>query len=417
MDLAYDHITEETLKNEAKQAANDKGKQPEDPNTLTADVQDAYRAFSASPWGARIGGFIGAVAKQGGSVYNQASHELSAVGQDATTGFSSLRDTIINRTRSLSLATATPENTATEAGASGTTRELTTDEALKESETVLSRLKVAAAQRLKDIQKAEDAADEALLKFGTNIRDFLRESISIAPPTASESNSRGTGAVLFESKDAQGKRVIHTSRFDAQLHVIHTNPESFSKDPAGEEYASWSEKFDIDKKTEDISSDLKRYPELRTTMEKLVPDEIPYPDFWKRYYFLRHSIETAEARRRDLLKAASTEEEVGWDEDSDDEETPAVQTKSTAADATKTERPGSTSSSTTINVPPHPTQPATKSKTPGDRRKSNELDVKSQADSEASYDVVGAASGVPSQAPNSPKDPKKADESDEEDWE
>lgn len=37
-------------------------------------------------------------------------------------------------------------------------------------------------------------------------------------------------------------------------------------------------------------------------MEKLVPDEIPYPDFWKRYYFLRHSIETAEARRRDLLK-------------------------------------------------------------------------------------------------------------------
>lgn len=152
-------------------------------------------------------------------------------------------------------------------------------------------------------------------------------------------------------------------------------------------------------------------------MEKLVPDEIPYPDFWKRYYFLRHSIETAEARRRDLLKAASTEEEVGWDEDSDDEETPAVQTKSTAADATKTERPGSTSSSTTINVPPHPTQPATKSKTPGDRRKSNELDVKSQADSEASYDVVGAASGVPSQAPNSPKDPKKADESDEEDWE
>lgn len=64
MDLAYDHITEETLKNEAKQAANDKGKQPEDPNTLTADVQDAYRAFSASPWGARIGGFIGAVAKQ-----------------------------------------------------------------------------------------------------------------------------------------------------------------------------------------------------------------------------------------------------------------------------------------------------------------------------------------------------------------
>ncbi len=108
--------------------------------------------------------------------------------------------------------------------------------------------------------------------------------------------------VLFESKDAQGKRVIHTSRFDAQLHVIHTNVDSFASDPSGEEYSAWNTDFDIDKKTEDISADLIKYPELRTTMEKLVPDSIAYPDFWKRYYFLRHGIETAEARRRDLLK-------------------------------------------------------------------------------------------------------------------
>ena len=37
-------------------------------------------------------------------------------------------------------------------------------------------------------------------------------------------------------------------------------------------------------------------------MEKLVPDQVPYADFWKRYYFARHGVETAEARRRDLLK-------------------------------------------------------------------------------------------------------------------
>lgn len=241
------------------------------------------------------------------------------MGHDATTGFSSLRDTIISRTRGLSLvggaeAPAAEGSSSAAAGSKGTdttaeagTKELTTDEALRESENVLSRLKVAAAQRLKDIQKAEDAADEALLKFGTNIRDFLRESISIAGPSVDAASGSARGGpsgdgVLFESKDAQGKRVIHTSRFDAQLHVIHTNPESFSKDPASEEYAAWSSSFDIDKKTADITADLTKYPELRTTMEKLVPDQIPYPDFWKRYYFLRHSIETAEARRRDLLK-------------------------------------------------------------------------------------------------------------------
>jgi hypothetical protein len=167
-----------------------------------------------------------------------------------------------------------------------------------DSENVLSRLRAEAAKRLKDLQRAEDAADEALLRFGGNVRDFLRDAISIAPPDSTD----GKSAVLFESKDSKGKRVIHTSRFDAQLHVIHTTTDGFMKDPSKEEYEEWSKNFDIEKKTADISDDLNKYPELRATMEKLVPDQIPYADFWKRYYYLRHGIETAEARRRDLLK-------------------------------------------------------------------------------------------------------------------
>lgn len=99
--------------------------------------------------------------------------------------------------------------------------------------------------------------------------------------------------------------------------------------------------------------------------------------------------------------AASTEDEVGWGDDSDDEDA----TPSKSDDAQK---PASVASSTTI----HP--PAQSSLKPTESRKSN--DEKSQADSEASYDVVGATSGNPSQAPNSPKDTKKADDSDD-DWE
>jgi hypothetical protein len=152
---------------------------------------------------------------------------------------------------------------------------------------------------LKEIEKAEDAADEALLKFGTNIRNFLRDAVSIAPP----SDSEGQGStVLFESKDAQGKRVIHTTRFDAQLHVIHSSLDSFTKDPVSVEFEPWTETFSVESKTDDIAKDLMNHGELRTSMDKLVPDRIAYGDFWKRYYFLRHSIETAEARRRDLLR-------------------------------------------------------------------------------------------------------------------
>jgi hypothetical protein len=181
---------------------------------------------------------------------------------------------------------------------------MSSEDAIKESETVLSRLRDEAAKRLKDLQKAEDAADEALLRFGSNLRDFFRDAIKIAPPNSDQSDDQGS-TVLFESKDAHGKRVIHTSRFDAQLHVIHTTTDNFMKDGSGAEFEAWAKDFDIEKKTEDISADLAKYPELRTTMEKLVPDQVPYADFWKRYYFLRHGIETAEARRRDLLKGGS----------------------------------------------------------------------------------------------------------------
>lgn len=445
MDVAYDHIQESNFPEDRGSDSESDKKEPTQPApqaSLNADLQDAYRAFSSSPWGARIGGFFGSVVKQGESVYREAQHELSAVSQDATRGFTDLRQTIINRTRSLSLNTSPPadDTTSREAGDNGDTTPTKAKpgppgETSEESDTVLSRLRGEAAKRLKDLQKAEDAADEALLRFGSNLRDFFKDAIQIAAPTNDQADDQGN-TVLFESKDAHGKRVIHTSRFDAQLHVIHTTTENFIKDGTGAEFETWSKEFNIDKKTEDISADLSKYPELRMTMEKLVPDQVPYADFWKRYYFLRHGIETAEARRRDLLKAASAEEEVGWDEDSEeeeeeseddseeeseDEETAPVKAAVPSKDES-VKRPGSSGSATTIQpatvakvaASPKPAaadKPVEKTAEP---RKSN--DEKSLADSDTSYDVVGAASGVPSQAPNSPKE-SDSDDSDEEDWE
>ena len=58
----------------------------------------------------------------------------------------------------------------------------------------------------------------------------------------------------------------------------------------------------MEKKTDAIAKDLEKYDELRRAMEKLVPERVEYSDFWKRYYFLRHVIETEEAKRREMLK-------------------------------------------------------------------------------------------------------------------
>lgn len=167
---------------------------------------------------------------------------------------------------------------------------------------MLSRFRSEAAKRLKDIEKAEDAADEALLKFGTNIRNFLREAVTIAPPA--EDAQGQPGAVLFESKDSSGKKVVHATRFDAQLHVIHSSVDSFLRDPVSPEWEGWRKSFDVDKKTDEIAKDLEKHAELRTAMEKCVPEKVEYGTFWERYYFLRHVIESEEQRRREMLKGA-----------------------------------------------------------------------------------------------------------------
>lgn len=163
---------------------------------------------------------------------------------------------------------------------------------------ILDQIRGGVTKRWGDLRRAEDAADEALLKFGANVRDFFRDAVKI------QDVSTESGVQRHFVSDG-GKRVIHTSRYDAQLHVLHTTPDRFTKDPDGAEFGNWAKGFDAEKKTDDISKDLARYPELRATMESLVPATVPYADFWRRYYFFRHSVETAEARRRDLLKGKS----------------------------------------------------------------------------------------------------------------
>lgn len=439
MDLAYDHIHQEEFnKKNDKTAEGSKDGQPQ--QSLNEEFQEAYKAFSSSPWGMKIGGFLGNAVKQGQTVYQEASKEVAELGQDAAKGLSTLQEQLATRARGLSITTAqqTGEGSGEKAKDGEDKGEATptkarsgeAGESMSGSSTYLDKFRIEAARRIKELQKAEDAADEALLRFGSNIRNFLKDAVSVAPP----SNGQGS-TVLFESKDASGKRVIHASRQDAQLHVIHTTTEGFAKDPNTDEYTTWGKDFDVEKKTGDISDDLAKYPELRQTMEKLVPDQVPYADFWRRYYFLRHGLDAAEARRRDLLKAAAEDDEVGWGDDSDDDEPKSEQKKPAAEPA----RTGSAASSTTIAPPapestkaptptpapaaapaaaaaaPAPAAAPVSSLKPAESRKSN--DEKSQADSEASYDVVGERSGVPSQAPSSPKESRKGDDSDDEDWE
>lgn len=129
--------------------------------------------------------------------------------------------------------------------------------------------------------------------------------------------------------------------------------------------------------------------------------------------------------RRECLKlthffhsaSADDEEEVAWDEDSDSEpdtpSTPQVTAANNKHDASQLSLSGSGST-----LPGKDSENMLK---PAERRRSN--DQQSQADSDASYDLV---SGAASHAPGSPKEGKassatqpaaKPDDDSDEDWE
>jgi len=448
MDIAYDHIQEETLSPDTPRDPTDPSSAKPQATSLNIEFQETFRAFSASPWGARLGGFLGTVRKQGESYYEGARQEYTAASEEALKGFTDLKESIVNRTRGLSLGEK-PEETkedgedAEAVGESEDTNKArdskprtASDETLKGNDGLISRFRSEAAKRLKDIEKAEDAADEALLRFGANIRNFLRDAVTIAPPPEDATDSQ-RGGVLFESKDSEGKRVIHTTRFDAQLHVIHSSLDSFMKDPVSTEWPEFKREFKADEKTEEIGKDLEKYAELRRAMERLVPEKVEYGDFWCRYYFLRLVIETEEQKRRELLKgmcesihrlyaitnrtgmtgASTADEEVAWDEDSDTEETPSTATPQVQAPSSSTWTTQPTTSQST-----HKSSSSDPSLKPAEPRRSN--DQHSQPDSDASYDLV---SGATSRAPGSPKEEKASqgtgvektvqEESDEDDWE
>ncbi|KAH0841727.1 hypothetical protein AYO21_01042 [Fonsecaea monophora] len=436
MDLAYDHIAEQayiagdraTTPTPATNTSSDTNdtstpKTTSPRQSLQSEFQETFKAFSNSQWGVKLGGFWGNVRKQGESLYEEAKKEAAEMAVD----MEALR---VKGVKGLGFGAEQKEgendssrDADADAESSSAGKESEQNKTIQETETFLERFRTEAAKRLKDVQRAEDAADEALLRFGTNIRNFLRDAVSVTAPDDDDAatGNRQASEVLFESRDpTSGKRVIHTSRFDAQLHVIHTTVTSFTQDPsgAGNQWDDFREGFDIDKMTARIAEDLDKYRELRSTMEQLVPEKVEYKDFWTRYYFLRHVVETQEEKRKELLKASAHEtEEVGWDEDSDEEPAAAStpQLRNEAVPKVLVAQ-NTNDSSTTIHQTPASADPS--SLKPEGRRSHDE---KSVADSDASYDLV---SGANSRAPGSPKDDigrsptsKVEEESDEEDWE
>ena len=121
-----------------------------------------------------------------------------------------------------------------------------------------------------------------------------------------------------------------------------------------------------------------------------MPAKVKYEDFFKRYYFLRAGLDAEEQKRKELLKGALEEEEVGWDSDAEgeesegeDEDEKGLEERGTGnAERAQIRNQASTE---TLQAPSKPMTSA---------------DAQSAADSDTSYDIV---SGAPSRSGGSPK--------------
>lgn len=165
---------------------------PQHKETLNEEFQSAYKAISNSPWGARFGAFVGNVRKQGESYIEVAKKEYPAVAEQAQKGITNITTNIVNRTRALSIG----QNQPRDAAAAGTQ-----DKGKEKEESLLQRLKVTAEKKIAEIEEAEKRADAYLLKFGESIGGFLRDAVTIAPPSEKDGDE-----VVFEAKGAEDQK-------------------------------------------------------------------------------------------------------------------------------------------------------------------------------------------------------------------
>jgi len=241
MDIAYDHIIDDSLPTSEdgrttptpSDNTQKSGSSHRRQESLSTEFNQAYRAISSSPWGMRFGAIFEQVKKQGEVYYDATKHEYEARSEQAAKGLTELKEQIATRSRALSTEGVVGDSDTNDAGEEGsssggktggksrgwisTVNEDGTAKSaaqLIKEQNIIKDLRAKAMKGITDLQKAEDAADEYLLKLGTNLGNFFKDAVTIAPPEDGEDEIEGRARpsekeVLFETKGSEeSKRPI-----------------------------------------------------------------------------------------------------------------------------------------------------------------------------------------------------------------
>ncbi len=107
-------------------------------------------------------------------------------------------------------------------------------------------------------------------------------------------------------------------RFGPKLAALQADPKTYLSDPCHAEYAAFRASFTAAEKTAEIAELLEVVPAMNDIHQELVPEKVPYVDFWSRYFFQAGPIAEEEARKKKLLTSAELfddDENFMWDED------------------------------------------------------------------------------------------------------
>ncbi|ORZ25735.1 hypothetical protein BCR42DRAFT_400813 [Absidia repens] len=174
-------------------------------------------------------------------------------------------------------------------------------------------------------------AELYLQKFGTEVIHVLNQTITVLEPEEEEGSQQQHD---YNQSNRGGPRIF-ASRTEAMIAKLQTDHDALLTDPKATLMANHNEKqiqvletfntgFNIEEYTPEISRLLEGSPDLRRTMEDLVPQQVDYTTFWRRYFYHAWSIDQEEQKRQMIFKGVEEEEDNDADDfkwDSDDEDT------------------------------------------------------------------------------------------------
>ncbi|ORY38647.1 hypothetical protein BCR33DRAFT_720657 [Rhizoclosmatium globosum] len=184
------------------------------------------------------------------------------------------------------------------------------------------------AETVQQIENIADKAEDFLESVETGVWNFLGSAMSKVSLDVMSLGGTSTGVAK------QGKANIIFDRKTATILALRHNAETFTVNPTllpsnaspamkdvAEQYIAFATAFEISVYSTQIARLLDEDAEVRTLMSKIVPSTVSYEEFWTRYFFRVQQVDREEEARKKLMNDATlTEEEVGWGDDSDEDE-------------------------------------------------------------------------------------------------